>query len=38
MDMNLSNAKRQWRTEDPGVLQSRAFQRVAYDLATKQQQ
>ena len=37
MDMNLSkNSKRQWRTEEPGLLQSMGSQRVTHDLATKQ--
>ena len=37
MDMSLSNPGRQWRTEEPGVLQSMGSQRVGHDLATEQQ-
>ena len=37
IDMNLSKLKRQWRTEEPGVLQSMGLQRVRHDLATEQQ-
>ena len=34
MDMNLkANSKRQWRTEEPGMLQSMDSQRVRHDLA-----
>ena len=37
MDRNLSkNSRRQWRTEEPGVLQSMGSQRVRRDSATKQ--
>ena len=31
MDRNLANSGRQWRTEEPGVLQSMGLQRVRYD-------
>ena len=37
MGMNLSNSGRQWRTEEPGVLQSMGSQRVGHDLAAEQQ-
>ena len=33
-----SNSGRQWRTEDPGVLQAMGLQRVRHDLVTEQQQ
>ena len=36
MDMNLSKLRRQWRTWEPGMLQSMRSQRVGYDLATEQ--
>ena len=36
MDMNLSKLRRQWRTREPGMLQSMRSQRVGYDLATEQ--
>ena len=32
------NSRRQWRTEEPGVLQAVGSQRVGHNLATKQQQ
>ena len=32
------NFRRQWRTEEPGMLQSMALQRVRHDSATEQQQ
>ena len=32
------NSRRQWRTEEPGVLQPMGSQRVGHNLATKQQQ
>ena len=34
MDMNLSK-QRQWRTEEPGMLQSMRLQRVRQDLLTE---
>ena len=37
MDMNLSKLK-QWKTEEPGVLQSMGLQRVRCDLVTERQQ
>ena len=37
-DMNLSKSWRQWRTEDPGMLQSTGLQRFGLDLVTEQQQ
>ena len=36
MDMNLSNSGRQWRIEEPGVLQFMKLKRVGRDLATEQ--
>ena len=33
-----ANSRRQWRTEEPGMLQSMGSQRVGHNLATKQQQ
>ena len=33
-----ANSGRQWRTEEPGVLQSMGSQRVRHDLATEQRQ
>ena len=33
--MNMS--RRQWRTEEPGMLQSGQFQRIQHDLVTEQQ-
>ena len=37
-DMSLSkNFRRQWRAEEPGMLQFMGWQRVRLDLATKQQ-
>ena len=36
MDMNLSKLRRQWRTGEPGVLQSMGSQRVGHNLATEQ--
>ena len=33
-----ANSRREWRTEEPGVLQAMGSQRVRYDLATEQQQ
>ena len=36
MDMNLSKLRRQWRTREPGMLQSMRSQRVGHDLATEQ--
>ena len=38
MNMNLSKSGRQWRTEEPGMLQSMGLQRVRLDLMTEQQQ
>ena len=38
IDMNLSKSGRQWRTEEPGMLQSMGLQRVGHDLMTEQQQ
>ena len=32
-----ANSRRQWKTEDPGVLQSMGLQRIGHDLTTKQQ-
>ena len=37
MDMNLSKLWRQWRTEEPGILQSMESQRVRRDLVAEQQ-
>ena len=37
MDMNLSKPGRQWRIEEPGVLQSMRLQRVGHDQVTEQQ-
>ena len=37
MGTNLSNSGRQWRTEEPGVLQSMGSQRAGHDLAAEQQ-
>ena len=34
----VQQSGRQWRTEEPGVLQSNGSQRVGQDLATEQQQ
>ena len=36
--MNLSKSRREWRTEEPGVLQSMGSQRVGDNLGTEQQQ
>ena len=36
MDMNLTNSRREWRTEEPGVLQFIGLQRMRQDLVTKQ--
>ena len=36
MDMNLS--KRQWRTEEAGMLQYMGSERVGHELTTEQQQ
>ena len=37
-DMSLSkNFRRQWRAEEPGMLQFMGWQRVRHDLATEQQ-
>ena len=38
MDMNLANSKRQWRTEEPGVLQSMESKTVGHNLATVTEQ
>ena len=38
VDMNLSKLWEQWRTEEPGMLQSMGSQRVGHDLVTEQQQ
>ena len=39
MDMSLSkNFRRQWRAEEPGMLQFMGWQRVRHDLVTEQQQ
>ena len=35
--MNLSKLRRQWRTEEPGGLQTLGLQRVRNDSATEQQ-
>ena len=35
MDMNLSKLRRQWKTEEPGVLQSMESQRVRHNLVTE---
>ena len=37
MDINLRNSRRQWKTGEPGVLQSMGSQKVRCDLATEQQ-
>ena len=37
MDLNLNKLQRQWRTEEPGVLQSMGLKRVGHNLATEQQ-
>ena len=37
MDMNLSKARRQWKTGKPGMLQSLGSQRVRHDWATEKQ-
>ena len=38
-DMSLSkNFRRQWRAEEPGMLQFMGWQRVRHDLVTEQQQ
>ena len=36
MDRDLTNSGRQWRTEEPGVLQSMGLQRAVHDLGTEQ--
>ena len=36
-DINLSNSRKQWRTEEPSMLQSMRFQRIGDDLVTEQQ-
>ena len=38
MDMNLSKSGRQWRTEEPGMLQFMGSQTVRHDLVTEQHQ
>ena len=38
MDMSLSKSRRQWRTEEPGLLQFIGLQRVEHDLVTEHQQ
>ena len=38
MDVGLRELRRQWRTEEPGVLPSMGSQGVGHDLATEQQQ
>ena len=38
MDMNLSNSRRWWRTEKPGVLQSMGSQSVRHNWTTATQQ
>ena len=35
MDRNLANSGRQWRTEEPGVLQSTGSKRVEHNLETE---
>ena len=37
MAMSLSKPGRQWRTDEPGVLQSLGFPRVGHNSVTKQQ-
>ena len=36
-DINLSNSRKQWRTEEPSMLQSTRSQRIGDDLVTEQQ-
>ena len=36
MNMISANSRRQWRIEEPGVVQSIGLQNVRYDLETKQ--
>ena len=38
MDRSLSKLQREWRTEEPGALQSTEPQSVGHDLLTEQQQ
>ena len=38
MDMDLTNLRRYWRAEKPGMLQSLGLQSVGHDLVTEQQQ
>ena len=38
MDMNLSSSRREWKTKEPGALQSMRLQRVRHNLVTKLQQ
>ena len=38
LNIYLSNYRRQWRTEEPGVLQLTWWQRIGNDLGTEQQQ
>ena len=38
MDRDLTNSGRQWRTEEPGVLQSVGPQRLGHNVETEQQQ
>ena len=35
---NLSKPGRQWRTEEPGVLQSMGLQKIRHDLTNEQQE
>ena len=35
MGMNLSKLRRQWKTEEPGALQSMGSQRVRHNLVTE---
>ena len=35
MDVNLSKLQEIWRTQEPGVLQSKKSQGVRHDLATE---
>ena len=38
VNVNLSKPQRDWRTEEPGMLQSMGSQRVGHNLATEKQQ
>ena len=37
VDTNLHKLQRQWRTEEPSMLQSMGSRRVGHDLVTRQQ-